>query len=66
MSKVFRVAALTTAVAMFSGLAPMARAEDEGLSEQKKSGKNSIELGPRPFYLVEGMDPSPLKDKLMR
>jgi glycerophosphoryl diester phosphodiesterase len=25
----------------------------------------TVELGPRPFYLVEGMDPSPLKDKLM-
>ena len=28
--------------------------------------EESIQLGPRPFYLVEGMDPSPLKDKLMQ
>jgi glycerophosphoryl diester phosphodiesterase len=27
---------------------------------------SSIQLGPRPFYLVDGMDPGPLKDKLMQ
>jgi glycerophosphoryl diester phosphodiesterase len=66
MPKVLRVAALTVAVAAFSGLAPAASAQDEAQSEQKKSDKNSIQLGPRPFFLVEGMDPSPLKDKLIR
>jgi glycerophosphoryl diester phosphodiesterase len=33
-----------------------------------RGGKNddSIQLGPRPFYLVEGMDEGPLKTKLMK
>lgn len=35
-----------------------------------KPGKNkqdaSVQLGPRPFYLVEGMDESKLKDRLMQ
>ena len=30
------------------------------------SEDRSIQLGPRPFYLVQGMDPSPLKSKLMK
>jgi glycerophosphoryl diester phosphodiesterase len=42
-----------------------------GFSEQldknkdKKKESQSVQVGPRPFYLVEGMDPSPLKDKLL-
>lgn len=27
---------------------------------------SAVELGPRPFYLVEGMDPGPLRDRLMQ
>src|SRR5262245_57656409 len=65
MVKVFRIAALTTAVAAFSGLAHVASAQDTGQSVQKKNTP-AIQLGPRPFYLVEGMDSSPLKDKLVR
>jgi len=34
--------------------------EDRGRIDQ------SIQLGPRPFYLVQGMDPGPLKSKLMK
>lgn len=30
----------------------------------RHSQDESIQLGPRPFYLVEGMDPGPLKDRL--
>ncbi len=60
MHKVFRAAAFSTAIAVYSALVPVATAEDGG------SKKNAVQLGPRPFYLVEGMDPSPLKDKLMR
>jgi glycerophosphoryl diester phosphodiesterase len=56
MPKVLRAAAFTTAFAMFAALAPVASAQH---------GDESIQLGPRPFYLVEGMDPGPLKDRLM-
>ena len=37
--------------------------------ERKNDGKHNkgleVQLGPRPFYLVEGMDSSPLKSRLM-
>jgi glycerophosphoryl diester phosphodiesterase len=55
MRRVFSVAAFTIAIAACSGLAPAARAEHDG---------DSIQLGPRPFYLVDGMDEGPLKEKL--
>lgn len=32
----------------------------------KQSQKHAVELGPRPFYLVEGMDDGKLKDRLMQ
>jgi glycerophosphoryl diester phosphodiesterase len=31
---------------------------------EKKGQPMNVQLGPRPFYLVEGMDPGPLKSKL--
>jgi glycerophosphoryl diester phosphodiesterase len=64
MIKVFRIAALTTAVAAFSVFAAAATGAHE--RENGTHDEESIQLGPRPFYLVEGMDPSPLKDKLMQ
>src|SRR5262245_58254308 len=39
------------------------------LDERQHDGDDavrSIQLGPRPFYLVDGMDEGPLKDKLSR
>lgn len=39
-----------------------------GGGKKDEHGRKStleIQLGPRPFYLVEGMDPGPLKSKLM-
>ena len=37
----------------------------QGNSDNNGKKPLTVELGPRPFYLVEGMDPSPLKSKLM-
>lgn len=31
-----------------------------------KKSNSSVQLGPRPFYLVEGMDEGPLKDRLLK
>lgn len=42
----------------------MALAGDKGKKWGKK--KNNIQLGPRPFYLVEDMEQSELKDKLLQ
>ena len=36
-----------------------------GVSILAQQSKNEIELGPRPFYLVDGMDDGPLKDSLL-
>ena len=33
--------------------------------ELRNANSGQVQLGPRPFYLVEGMDEGPLKDKLM-
>src|SRR5262245_30895636 len=48
---------------------PAAVAGDFGRDDHDDNrGRNdqSIQLGPRPFYLVDGMDPGPLKSKLMK
>ncbi len=68
MRNVLLAAALTTAFAVFSCFAPPASADRDD-DHDRKHGKNdddAIQLGPRPFYLVDGMDEGPLKDKLMQ
>src|SRR5262245_32913860 len=62
MRKVLLAAALATAFAVYSGFPREAGADrdDRGKSD------DSIQLGPRPYYLVEGMDEGPLKAKLMQ
>jgi glycerophosphoryl diester phosphodiesterase len=57
MRRVLLATALTTAVAVFSTFAPVASADQND---------DSIQLGPRPFYLVDGMDEGPLKHRLMQ
>ena len=68
MRNVLLAAAITTAVAVFSGVAPVASADrdDHRGRGHGNSDDDSIQLGPRPFYLVDGMDEGPLKDKLMQ
>jgi glycerophosphoryl diester phosphodiesterase len=68
MRKVLLAAAFTTAVAVFSGFPPMASADrdDDRGRGQGKNDDDSIQLGPRPFYLVDGMDEGALKDRLMQ
>lgn len=45
-----------------------ATADDDKVSshELHKERNQSVQLGPRPFYLVEGMDEGKLKDRLMQ
>jgi glycerophosphoryl diester phosphodiesterase len=54
-------AALTAALAAFSCAA---LAERDGRWDRDRHDDDSIQLGPRPFYLVDGMDEGRLKDKL--
>ncbi len=58
MRKIFGYWQITAVMAM--ALSSLACA-DRGW---RHSQDESIQLGPRPFYLVEGMDPGPLKDRL--
>jgi glycerophosphoryl diester phosphodiesterase len=57
------VLAAVAAVAFCTGAAI---AGDRDFNAHHDRGDPSIQLGPRPFYLVQGMDPGPLKSKLMR
>jgi glycerophosphoryl diester phosphodiesterase len=45
-------------------LATVAASSDEREQENRHGGEQRIQLGPRPFYLVDGMDAGPLKSKL--
>jgi glycerophosphoryl diester phosphodiesterase len=44
----------------------IAEAGDDDGQRHGRSADSSIQLGPRPFFLVQGMDASPLKSKLLK
>ena len=46
--------------------AATAFAGDRDFEAHHQRDDASIQLGPRPFYLVQGMDPGPLKSRLMK
>jgi len=58
--------AVAAVVAAFAATASTAPAADINRDPGNSSGRpdQSIQLGPRPFYLVQGMDDGPLKNKL--
>lgn len=67
MRHVLRAAALTAAFAAFTALAPSANADrDDDRRRGHGHYADSIQLGPRPFFLVQGMDAGPLKSRLMQ
>jgi len=61
------------AFAAFSAIAVAANADDgngrdddrEGYERHSRKNSSSVQLGPRPFYLVAGMDAGALKDRLL-
>jgi glycerophosphoryl diester phosphodiesterase len=54
------------AVALLAALAaPVTFADDDHRRGRGRSD-DGVQLGPRPFFLVQGMDKSPLKDRLMQ
>jgi glycerophosphoryl diester phosphodiesterase len=56
-----RVAAL---LALASALQPaLSNADDERHGDRER-GRSSVQVGPRPFYLIDQMSPGPLKQKL--
>ena len=54
---------LSLAAGTLAGLAPVASALADGWPHHSPPG--AVQLGPRPYYLVEGMDEGWLKDRLM-
>jgi glycerophosphoryl diester phosphodiesterase len=56
--------ALAMAMVATTGFASFAYADHEGSFRGRQD--DSVQLGPRPFYLVEGMDEGKLKDRLMQ
>jgi glycerophosphoryl diester phosphodiesterase len=58
-----RTLAIFGAVAALTGCASLALADDD--HEPRNNHGATIQLGPRPFYLVDGMDDGPLKSRLM-
>jgi glycerophosphoryl diester phosphodiesterase len=55
MRKVLLAASVSAALVLFSSYTSAGRGSED-----------PVQLGPRPFYLVEGMDNGPLKDKLLQ
>jgi len=68
MRHVLRSTALVAVLVVSAGTALQVRANDDDRDDRgrHRHGDNSIQLGPRPFYLVDGMDEGPLKHRLMQ
>src|SRR6478736_5511223 len=64
-----RMAAIAALIGLaFSNPAAFAGDDHDGYNRDHDHDRNdqSIQLGPRPFYLIQGMDDSPLKTRLLK
>ena len=66
MRNVLRAVGLPAAFVMLSSMVTAATAADDNRRHHGQKDDDSIQLGPRPFYLVDGMDEGPLKHRLMQ
>ena len=66
MRKILRAVGLPAAFVMLSSVVTAATAADDNRRHHGQKDNDSIQLGPRPFYLVDGMDEGPLKHRLMQ
>jgi len=66
MNHLQRFAVLLGVLALASTVAPSAHASDHGETHESVSGSTTlrVQLGPRPFYLIDQMTPGPLKTRL--
>src|SRR5262249_13286712 len=55
---------LGLAVALAAISSGVARADDDDHQGEGRGHRSAIQVGPRPFYLVEGLEDGRLKDKL--
>ena len=68
MHAILRATVLATTAAILGAASASALADDRDDRDNQghyRQHDMSIQIGPRPFYLVDGMDEGPLKDKLM-
>ncbi len=65
MSQSIKILTITAILALIPTLAPVALADHEGKNKAKRGG-HSVQLGPRPFYLVDKMSEGRLKRKLAK
>ena len=61
-----RINSLKHILALSVALASVPAATSADENDQGRSSPKSIQVGPRPFYLVEKMAPGPLKDRLKK
>jgi glycerophosphoryl diester phosphodiesterase len=68
----FTLAGLAVAISACASLAYASedddlalRAQTDGRHDEDRERSQAVQVGPRPFYLVQGMDPGKLKNKLM-
>ncbi|MEW5768884.1 MAG: glycerophosphodiester phosphodiesterase family protein [Pseudomonadota bacterium] len=61
-----RKLALALAMAALAGVTSMAHADHRDDRHRFERHDQSVQLGPRPFYLVEGMEEGKLKERLMQ
>ena len=67
MRRVMLATAVSAVFVVLYGITPLAvadRDDDRGIGHD--NDRDVIQLGPRPFYLVDGMDAGPLKNKLLQ
>jgi glycerophosphoryl diester phosphodiesterase len=55
---------IAATVAVLASASPHSRAHDERDDDRTGRADQRVQLGPRPFYLVDGMDSGPLKTRL--
>jgi glycerophosphoryl diester phosphodiesterase len=67
MRNFIRTSIIAASLAVMAAASPCLLASSGDHAEpQGKKNNHAIQLGPRPFYLVQGMDASPLKESLLK
>ena len=62
-----KIAAIAALIGLaFSSQSAVAGDDHDGYDRDHGRADQSIQLGPRPFYLVQGMDSGPLKSRLLK
>ena len=65
MGKKLTIFGVAAAVTAFSGYLAFSTADNDG-HHDRDNGVSNVQVGPRPYFLVDDMDPSPLKTALQQ